>query len=145
MDDSGGASNTGDNYMANDDGVQPIELLVQSLLQTPLENLDLNIKSLKESQMILKMILCKMESTLIETSNNLKPNDVYKNEEIKCDTNSSVDGHEECVIISKSNKDVTLNDYIQQMDRIRSKLKKIQQILDVVESRVSKIEHNIGI
>lgn len=53
--------------------VHPIELTVQALLETPLETLNLNLKSLYESQMILHTILYKMECTLMETANNLRP------------------------------------------------------------------------
>lgn len=148
-----------------EEDVHPIELTVQSLLETPLETLNLNLKSLYESQMILHTILYKMECTLMETANNLRPGSFPLKDQViskdvtnGCDDNNINDGD-----IDSNNEDVDqgedgiridhsdlegeldLNDYLQRMKRIRHKVKLIEKIITEVESRVGRIESTLDI
>lgn len=147
--------------------VHPIELTVQALLESPLETLNLNLKSLYESQMILHTILYKMENTLVETANNLRPGSFPLEDQVipggeGCDTCSSETASNDVFNSSEIDKDEISEDgiridhsdldgeldlkiYLDKMNRIRRKLKAIEKVIDEIESRVYKIEHNLKI
>ena len=165
--------------MTDEDGpdVHPIELTVQALLETPLETLNLNLKSLYESQMILHTILYKMERTLIDTANNLRPGSFPLQEQVVpgvrgdrngnnnsnghgpnscCDSSkgtancSSVNGKddigEEGLRIDHSDLDgeLDLKMYLERMERLRRKLRRIEKIIDEIEARVGRIENSMS-
>lgn len=147
---------------SEDEDVHPIELTVQSLLETPLETLNLNLKSLYESQMILHTILYKMERTLIETANNLRPGSFPLNDQVISkdvtngfdNDNSNVDSNnedidqgEDGIRIDHSDLEgeLDLNDYLQRMKRIRHKVKLIEKVINEVESRIGRIESTLDI
>lgn len=139
------------------DEVHPIELTVQSLLETPLEVLNLNLKSLHESQMILHAILFRMENTLKDSANNLRSGSFATEDQIvgsfsaldeeaaandargKGDVDS---GSEEGVRIDHSDveEEVDLKEYLRKLVAIRKKMRSIEKIMDVVEARVGKME-----
>lgn len=154
--------------------VHPIELTVQALLETPLETLNLNLKSLYESQMILHTILYKMECTLIETANNLRPGSFPLQDQVvpgvrgdhndtgngngpnaSCDSSSgttscNMDGEddigEEGIRIDHSDLDgeLDLKQYLDRMERLRRKLRRIEKTIDEIEARVGRIENSMG-
>jgi hypothetical protein len=99
-----------------EEDVHPVELTVQSLLETPLELLNLNLKSLYESQIILHAILSKMESSLLESADNLKGKDYDENE---------------------------LQKHLDRIIALRQKVGLIEKILNGVETRISRMENTV--
>ena len=106
--------------------VHAMELTIQSLLEGPLELLNSHLKNLYDSQVILRSILDKMENTLVKTGNNLRPGTF------------PIEGEDEDEVIR--NERVDLDDYLKRLVRIRDKLKKIEDIIEVVEKRVNRME-----
>lgn len=119
----------------NDNDVHPMELTVQSLLEMPLETLNLNLQSLHESQKILHAILYKMENTLLDTASNLRPNLYPPVEPGDVATIREEEGGEE-----ERERDVDLNDYLKRIIALRKKVSLIEKILDNVETKVNNIE-----
>lgn len=106
--------------------VHSMELTIQSLLEGPLELLNSHLKNLYDSQVILRSILDKMENTLVKTGNNLRPGTFH------------IEGEDEDEVIR--NERVDLDDYLKRLVRIRDKVKKIEDIIEVVEKRVNRME-----
>lgn len=153
--------------------VHPIELTVQALLETPLETLNLNLKSLYESQMILHTILYKMECTLMETANNLRPGSFPLEDQVvpgvRCNydchteegtigeaedsinTGNCIDAEddvaEEGIRIDHSDLDgeLDLKQYLERMGRLRGKLRAIEKTIDEIEARVGRIESSMNV
>lgn len=113
------------------DEVHPIELTVQALLDSPLEMLNLNLKSLYESQMILRSILHKIESTLNETGENLRRG-AFATDKLNYEKpNTEIPEH------------FDLKMYLETVIRIRKKLKAVENIINVVETRITRMEKMI--
>lgn len=133
--------------------VHPIELTVQSLLETPLETLNLNLKSLYESQMILHTILYKMERTIMNTANNLRSGSFPLDDQILHGGNITSNGEtdtkegEDGMGIDYNNveNEIDLKSYLERVIQIRKKLKSIEKIIDRVEARICRIEGNLGL
>lgn len=113
------------------DEVHPIELTVQALLDSPLEMLNLNLKSLYESQMILRSILHKIESTLHETGGNLRRGAFATDKLNYEEPNTEIPEH------------FDLRMYLETVIRIRKKLKAVENIINVVETRITRMEKMI--
>ncbi|KAG7697721.1 hypothetical protein KL930_000224 [Ogataea haglerorum] len=101
--------------------VHPIELVVQSLIESPLEVLNLNLTSLYESQVILSSILRQLEGKLERTRENLA----------------------ECQE-SKDNTSISLDDYVKRVTAMKSQLSAISSKMEIIEQRVDKILQNMG-
>lgn len=145
--------------MSNDNDenyIHPMELAVQSILEGPLELLNLNLKSLYESQLILHTILHKMEKTLQETANNLRPGSFPLDEQIISDCSENIGTQSEDLESSSTTEDgvridhsdvkpeFDCKDYLQRLVILKKKIKNVEKTLDRVETRIVKIETEIG-
>ncbi|KAG7813442.1 hypothetical protein KL921_000988 [Ogataea angusta] len=101
--------------------VHPIELVVQSLIESPLEVLNLNLTSLYESQVILSSILRQLEGKLERTRENLKENED-----------------------SQDNTTLSLDEYVKRVTAIKSQMSAISSKMEIIEQRVDKILQNMG-
>lgn len=119
----------------NDTEVHPMELAVQSLLETPLETLNLNLQSLHESQKILHAILFKMENNLLATASNLRPGLYSQTETTSASEIEEEEGRDE-----ENEGDIALDDYLKRIIELRKKVSLIESILDRVETKVNNIE-----
>ncbi|QPG72859.1 hypothetical protein FOA43_000161 [Brettanomyces nanus] len=111
--------------------VHPMELAVQSLLESPLELLSLNLNSLYESQVILSTILKRLESKLNECLKNIEGGDEKVNE----DSSSITTDH--------SDDTVNLDTYSERIHKLRQTVEKISMKLEIVEKRIDKITNNM--
>ncbi|KAH3665939.1 hypothetical protein OGAPHI_004128 [Ogataea philodendri] len=102
--------------------VHPIELVVQSLVESPLEVLNLNLTSLYESQAILSTILKRLEEKLGKTEKQIKDYEP-----------------------TEPTDEISLDEYIAKIANIKTQLKTINAKIDMVEKRVDKIMTNVGV
>lgn len=139
-----------------DANVHPIELTVQSLLDGPLETLNLNFESLQESQTILFNILHKLEASLTRASNNLRPGSFPSHEQIVSlstspkyaslgPINDDICTSDDGVRIDYSDVEgqFDLKSYLDRLLALRKKIKNIEMILDRVEKIICNIENAI--
>lgn len=141
------------------ENVHPIELTVQSLLDGPLETLNLNIKSLQESQTILFNILQSLEDSFTKAANNIKPgtfdiddisnaSTVEVNEQLFCgESESNSYNSEDGVQINYSDADgeLDLTSYLNRLISLKKRIKNIEKILDRVETKLVEIESTISV
>lgn len=137
--------------------VHPIELTAQNLLDGPLESLNLNLKSLQESQTILFNILHQLENCFTETANNLRPGSVPLTQRIvspvesfeEVDTPSNEQGTtcsddvvhiDHDIVENNANKTIDLDSYLERLVALRKKITNIERILNRVEVKISDIE-----
>ncbi|TID23190.1 hypothetical protein CANINC_003207 [Pichia inconspicua] len=134
--------------------VHPIELTVQSLLDGPLETLNLNIKSLQESQTILFNILQSLEDYFMQAANNIKPGTYTANENSNQSTvyvnagnesGSSISDDGVQVNYSDADGELDLKTYLSRLISLRKRIKHIEKILDRVECKLVEIENTVGI
>lgn len=134
--------------------VHPIELTVQSLLDGPLETLNLNIKSLQESQTILFNILQSLEDYFMQAANNIKPGTYTADEnpnESTVDVNegsesrSSISDDGVQINYSDADGELDLKTYLSRLISLRKRIKHIEKILDRVECKLVEIESTVGI
>lgn len=123
------------NHTLSSTPVHSIELTVQSLIESPLEVLSLNLNSLYESQMILSTILQKLENTLNHTVNNIHPQEVFEEEE----------GDTIKVSYTDFDEQVDLDNYLRRIEKVKCVIKQVTIILDKVEVRVDRIGKNLDV
>ena len=123
--------------------VHPMELVVQSLLESPLELLNLSIHSLYESQMILTTILDRMQRKLNKCLQNVNE---YGSETINANADSqsprdngepqvnSVNSTPNLNIIAEPDKNASIEGYAARVHKIKLRINKILNVLDHVEN-----------
>ncbi|ODV88309.1 hypothetical protein CANARDRAFT_26459 [[Candida] arabinofermentans NRRL YB-2248] len=141
--------------------VHPIELTVQSFIESPLEILNLNSNSLYESQLILTTILKKLESKLEQSLRNVKGKDTERSvqqEDNPISTNNGnndINGNNqgtslqdldgtgldegEVDMAMSDDEEINLQRYSDRVTALKAKLSGIDSTLKIVEKRVDKI------
>ncbi|CDK28225.1 unnamed protein product [Kuraishia capsulata CBS 1993] len=111
--------NDGHTETVSPEAIHPIELTVQSLTESPLELLNLNMQSLYESQIILSGMLLKMQKKLDGLGSSVRSGEEVDSEGLD-DQN-------------------TVEAYKKRINVLAEKLKKINAVLAKVEARVDRI------
>ncbi|GME72054.1 unnamed protein product [Ambrosiozyma monospora] len=141
--------------------VHPIELTVQSVLETPLELLNLNLNSLDETQLILTAILKRLDSKILQIQDNIfddgsssRPND-KRNPTIAGDDGKSdyerrrrFSGFEDLqdeLDLEEEDERVDLSDYLNRISHLKETLEGVNGKLDKVDKRVDKIINNLNL
>ncbi|GMG21577.1 unnamed protein product [Ambrosiozyma monospora] len=140
--------------------VHPIELTVQSVLETPLELLNLNLNSLDETQLILTAILKRLDSKILQIQDNIfddgsssSPID-KRNSTVAGDYGKSEDrgrrrfsGFEDLQdeIDLEEDERVDLSDYLNRISHLKETLEGVNGKLDKVDKRVDKIINHLNL
>lgn len=132
--------------------VHPMELAVQSLLESPLELLNLSIHSLYESQMILTTILDRMQRKLDKCLRGIGKS---RQEPITTDTDTQnlqypnehrnrANSDDDLKTQPGPDKSLTIEEYAARIHTIKLRIVKIHDTLDHVEKKIARINMNLS-